>query len=123
MKREILFRGFNPKNNKWIYGYYLKNRGEAFITNDDKCFTDPNITWEDFLVKEDTIGQYTGLTDINGQKIFEGDIVQIWNGEQAVVEWQQDRAMFHTAPSILDVTRYYANELDSQVIGNIHDSP
>lgn len=34
-KREILFRGWNKKNKKWLYGYYLVNRGEHFISPDD----------------------------------------------------------------------------------------
>ena len=34
-KREILFRGWNEKNKKWIYGYYLVNRGEHFIAPDE----------------------------------------------------------------------------------------
>ena len=34
-KREILFRGWNEKNKKWLYGYYLVNRGEHFISPDD----------------------------------------------------------------------------------------
>ena len=74
MKREILFRGWNKKNKRWLYGYYLVNRGEHFISPDE--FVNPLEPYEDYVVDADTVSQYTGLKDAKGVKIFEGDIIE-----------------------------------------------
>lgn len=71
MNRKISFRGYNLKNKKWLYGYYLVNRGKHFIA--EEGLQPPGMTWEDFEVDPESVGQY--VITIGSTDIYEGDIV------------------------------------------------
>ena len=125
MKREIKFRG-KTFGGKWVEGYYVveKSTGNHKITDG---LLDINV------VKEETVGMNTGCLDINGNEIWEGDIVeavclkannQLGQKKRAYVSYDGDMAAF----VLMEVgdkhggTLYMNNnEAALEVIGNIHD--
>ena len=70
MTRQIIFRGYNLKNQKWLYGYYFVNRGLHFICPDGMA--NPLASWEDFVVEEESVGEWTGRGNI-----YEKDIIRM----------------------------------------------
>lgn len=72
MKREILFRGKRIDNGEWIYGgIYVDNAG-CFIINDSLPVNPLRAVCNGVQVDPETVGQFMGLTDKKGNKIFEG---------------------------------------------------
>lgn len=125
--REILFRGKRIENGEWTTGFLVsqKHIGDWVTANP----VDPS-----------TVGQYTGLTDKNGVKIFEGDVVKYIYGEHfsdnekpedAEAQYKRQDVVRYTNGEFFPVPmredagdEWYSYGLfDFEVIGNIHDNP
>lgn len=123
--REILFRAKRKDNGEWVQGLLWKkkhNTNKIFIS----CFPDEDDNEESFVVISKTVGQFTGLTDKNGTKIFEGDIVegQDYDEEDGYGTITWDDGAFWVGNNYICGTfceNYYGK--DFEVIGNIHDNP
>ena len=121
--REILFRGKRVVNGKWVEGFMysqhfpLEFRDDFYI----RCYD------TDYLVIPETVGQFTGLTDKNGVKIFEGDIVRYdVNYHDMVISYDVENWGGWLYEDMDDNMQAYSiyefNLKDIAVIGNIHDN-
>lgn len=133
--REILFRGQTRRKGEkvrmdgttvesnWVYGGVLQGTGDHSIIYQ----TDPDI--EKKVVYTDTLGQYTGMVDCNGTKIFEGDVIQDGNCEynKYVVEYSPERGGYlpfaHGDGCGCCETATLYDSTCHTVIGNIYDNP
>ena len=141
MSREILFRGKRLDNGKWVFGYYVRHAETDYIYTgkvvEGNHLTEYGLPCADvelYAVDPATVEQYTGMTDRNGKKIFEGDLIMAstfgFNTEHFVTEvvfmdragmrgfsLKNGRALFYFGQKDL-------NKMDdADVIGNRWDNP
>lgn len=150
MNREILFRGKRMDNGEWAYGSFIPDLLEVFQEKTpegnwlgDWGFIKPfGKTKEERLmveVERDSVGQYTGLTDKNGVKIFEGDIIKSHYANAPNSDFTE-YVVFHNGrfsatndnahwwTMLADGVRHLSQDKSAymewcEVIGNIHDNP
>ena len=138
--RQILFRGFNRKNNVWLYGFYLQNRKAHFVAPDEFA---TGKTWDDYEIDPETLGQFINRKDKKGNDIYDGDILYVefsdgshsysligWNKKQMC--WGcMDSYAYQSSIEVCDfaefkgyvLNAYLREALICEVVGNVHDNP
>ena len=145
---EILFRGKRTDNGEWVEGslfaghtYWIQPFKE-YVSEGSIDHSHKSLSTTAYKVIPETVGQFTGLLDKGGKKIFDGDIVRfttdhyVYDGTgskmkvkvtfASPVVWQEFRALWAVQMNEYannDLFRYVQNGGDAIVIGNIHDNP
>lgn len=123
--REILFRGKFSEKSRWSYGVLYEDQGKVYIATRD---TMHGVRVHEEVIR-DTVGQFTGLVDKNGKKIFEGDVV-VMTLPAAKMHW---RAVCKFHSGAFGLVWHHMGErwqafaaicnAEYEVIGNVHDNP
>ena len=144
MSREILFRGKRIDNDQWVEGYLIishaafdknqhciiesKNHFQTSSTkNGNLCYSETDTRVHKIL--PESVGQFTGLLDKNGKKIFEGDILKCIspnNGSEFISDFIVTLAngiTFKNSYLNRDMILFGYEWMEVEIIGNIHDSP
>ena len=136
--REILFRGKRIDNGEWVYGNLNYGTIEIKSIKDSYYISDFDVNpWDKkfYPVIPESVGQFTSLTDKNGKKIFEGDIIKIVPDYDYSDDYSISKVYSYNGVFCVD---YHGDDFDStalgfledylpdgdfEVIGNIHDNP
>jgi len=125
--RTIKFRGKRVGDLEWLVGDLIhteQDDPEQVSMN----YWDEVDGWMNYPVHHDTVGQFTGVLDKNGEEIYEGDIVEMWQGEAhhrtGIVCFVEGKYCYVVGRGVYS---FFPNDEDIDelvtVIGNIHDNP
>ena len=129
--RQILFRGKRIDNDEWTEGYLVEttnvitDKKATFIFEQDATYFTHGEFACSFEVKPETVGQFTGLTDKNGKKVFEGDVVE-YAGSCGEIVFAECRGAFMSREKdmycewLSTLPRYGTGIME--IIGNIYDN-
>lgn len=136
--REIVFRGKRRDTGEWVEGYFVHCKSEweeervaeIIPPETDRIYRGEYDLYDVHEVDPKTVGQFTGLTDKNGTRIFEGDIVDIDIGylkRRGVVFYEESAAKFGlemegAEKNFSFLGRQMVKMYNVTVIGNIHDN-
>ena len=118
--RKIKFRGKRLSTREWVYGSLIQWKDGTMT-----IITENKEDHSEFYVNPDTVGQYTGLKDRNGQDVYEGDLLRTSEGNIMIAEWVGSgivtRCLTPTYDGMMNTNRHAFPV--NEKIGNIHDNP
>ena len=124
--RAIKFRG-QDEDGKWLYGDLRQRMGYWPAIIESYCTDEGKVGYREIAVKEETVGQFTNLHDMDGMEIYEGDVLMIEGiktNRYSKVWWNPDKFTFYIGHSPMDAyLRKDGNLCDFCIVGNIYDNP
>lgn len=128
-KSEIKFRGIRTEKNEWAYGSLISKKGYSAIIIFDDGIDSVYDTYLELRVIPETVGQFTGLKDKNGNEIYEGNILRWFCGDEEIVlgpvRWRNEISCWGTeiVLNTIEPEDLWVDGIGYEIKGNIHQNP